>query len=197
MRWTGGVFAAMVLVVGTTGTAPAGQPGCMNCNRTAANSPWAAEACAAPAGFTCTPGSCEERRPCCDNAWDGYCEHHARVQAFWACVGTSHKANYQMPCQPYTMPSATTSPTPRLAPTTPPVTPQSTTTKKAPPPSVKKSPSTDAPLPPALQAPLPPTLQAPLPAEPPVPAPPKPKPNKSAASKPQKVQNNPFVLGQW
>lgn len=204
MRWTGGVFAAMVLVVGTTGAAPAGQPGCMNCNRTAANSPWAAEACAAPAGFTCTPGCCEERRPCCDNAWDGYCEHHARVQAFWACVGTSHRSNYQMPCQPYATASGTTSPTPRLAPTAPTTTPQSitstrpsTTTKKSPSPSAKQLPSTEAPMPPALQAPLPPTLQSPLPAKPPMPVPPKPVPAKSASSKPQKVQNSPFVLGQW
>jgi len=45
-----------------------------------------------PGGFTWVPGCCEDRRPCCDNAWAGYCEHRAKVDAFWSRVGTG--SNY-------------------------------------------------------------------------------------------------------
>jgi hypothetical protein len=181
MQWTGGVFAAMVVVVGCVGSAGAGQPGCTNCNRTAKAGPWTAEACAAPAGFGCLPGCCEERRHCCDNAWAGYCEHHARVEAFWAGVGVFDKPNRQhicrYPCEPAAATPMTTQ-TPHLAPTT-----------KAQPSTTKKLPPTEAPMPPALQAPLPP--------EPALPAPAKPKPAKSASAKLQKADGGPFILGQW
>lgn len=34
------------------------------------------------------PGCCECQPTACDNAWDGYCEHKAKVQAFFTQVGT-------------------------------------------------------------------------------------------------------------
>lgn len=45
-----------------------------------------APACAAP--FYGTPGCCECPPGPCDNAWDGYCEHKGRCQAFWHKIGT-------------------------------------------------------------------------------------------------------------
>jgi hypothetical protein len=50
------------------------------------------------------PGCCENTHPCCNNAWAGYCEHRAKVQAFWAKVGTPRPCtgifSPIMPCAP-------------------------------------------------------------------------------------------------
>ena len=35
-----------------------------------------------------TPGCCEPRHACCNNAWDGYCQEKAYWQNFWCKVGT-------------------------------------------------------------------------------------------------------------
>ena len=90
MRWT--ISASVTLLVGLASSASAGQPACANCN-SGPTAAWVArgfgaEACASPCGYSLQPGCCEDTRHCCDNAWDGYCEHRARVDAFWARVGT-------------------------------------------------------------------------------------------------------------
>ena len=43
--------------------------------------------CGTPAGYCLAPGCCEYSRHCCDNAWAGYCQHRAKVDAFWSRVG--------------------------------------------------------------------------------------------------------------
>jgi hypothetical protein len=96
MRATGWILAT-ALIAGLVATANGGQSGCAGC--IGAGGPWpvnvaalSGEACCSPngyAGHSALPGCCcTNHRPCCDNAWDGYCEHHARVQAFWTRVGT-------------------------------------------------------------------------------------------------------------
>ena len=70
----------------------ASNPGCAGCNgKTSCGqaSPWAMDGapCCSPPGYTLVPGCCECSRHCCDNAWAGYCEHRAQVDAFWARVG--------------------------------------------------------------------------------------------------------------
>ena len=102
MRWTGWVVAAAV--IGLTGPATGYQPGCASCNGGASAGSWTqqgldAEACAGPAGYCLVPGCCEETRHCCDNAWAGYCDHRARVDAFWARVGTPHACPHTRPCR--------------------------------------------------------------------------------------------------
>jgi hypothetical protein len=102
MRSTGRIL--VIVVLGLAGSAVAGEPGCASCNKGTVG-PWDAEACAAPCGFTLAPGCCEERRHCCDNAWDGYCEHRAKVDACWARLGTSAAYARCRPCrQTTTMP---------------------------------------------------------------------------------------------
>lgn len=99
MRWTGCLLATVVM-----GLAPpvfGGQPGCASCNGGAANV-WVTrglggEACFSPCGYELVPGCCEDVRHCCDNAWAGYCDHRARVDAFWAKVGMP-KAYGHGPC---------------------------------------------------------------------------------------------------
>ncbi|MEN6458873.1 MAG: hypothetical protein ABFC63_08075 [Thermoguttaceae bacterium] len=91
MRWTPWTVAAAI-VVGLAATAAQGQPDCVGCNgRTAGglHGQWAlgCEACCAPPGYFLAPGCCEPYRRCCDNSWAGYCEHRARVEAFWARAG--------------------------------------------------------------------------------------------------------------
>ncbi len=90
MRWSGWILAAAV--VGYAGVA-SGQPGCVGCGgRSAAWLALSGEAGCSPPGYSLSAWvgprcCCANQQPCCDNAWDGYCEHHARVQAFWAQVG--------------------------------------------------------------------------------------------------------------
>ena len=45
------------------------------------------DACCSPCGYCLAPGCCEYQRHCCDNSWAGYCQHRARVEAFWARAG--------------------------------------------------------------------------------------------------------------
>ena len=90
MRWSGWILAAMV--VGYAGVA-SGQPGCVGCGgRSAAWLALSGEPGCSPPGLSLSAWAgpsccCANQRPCCNNAWDGYCEHHARVQAFWTQVG--------------------------------------------------------------------------------------------------------------
>lgn len=90
MRWTGCLLATAL--IGLAYPALGGQPGCAGCNGGAADV-WVmrglgAEACASPCGHALVPGCGEDTRHCCDNAWAGYCDHRARVDAFWAKVGS-------------------------------------------------------------------------------------------------------------
>jgi hypothetical protein len=90
MRWTGWILTA--IVVGYVGVA-SGQPTCTECGgRSLAWQALSGEACCSPPGLALSAWRgpnccCTNQRPCCDNAWDGYCEHHARVQAFLTQVG--------------------------------------------------------------------------------------------------------------
>jgi hypothetical protein len=97
MRWTGWIF--VVAVLGLAGSAAGFQPGCASCNQGRTTGPWDAEACAAPAGFALVPGCFEEHRHCCDNAWDGYCEHRAKVDACWYRLGTPAAYARCRPCR--------------------------------------------------------------------------------------------------
>jgi hypothetical protein len=76
----------LMALVGLAASAAEGQAGCTNCKGKLPPG-LDAEACAAPGGFCLEPGCCEESRRCCDNAWAGYCDHRARVDAFWSRVG--------------------------------------------------------------------------------------------------------------
>ena len=89
MQWKCWVWA--VAVIGIAGPALAYQPGC-GCNgQMAAGRPGyqglGAEACCGPTGYSLTPGCCEDQRPCCNNAWAGYCAHRAKVEACWGRIG--------------------------------------------------------------------------------------------------------------
>lgn len=128
MRATDWVIVAVV--IGLAGPA-AGQPtGCAVCNRGQAKGPnasWAfdAEACATPPGYSLAPGCCEQSRHCCDNAWAGYCEHRAKVEACWARVGTPKPHGRPTICRPAPMapycenPAAAVAPTPANPPAAP------------------------------------------------------------------------------
>ncbi len=102
MRTTRWVIVAAVLGLASPA---AGHPsGCAQCNRGQAAGPtasWAldAEACATPPGYTLVPGCCEYSRHCCDNAWAGYCEHRAKMDAFWARVGTQKSHSRPTACR--------------------------------------------------------------------------------------------------
>ena len=97
MRWTGWIF--VVAVIGLAGSAAGYQPGCVGCSHGTTAGPWSAEACASPAGYALAPGCCEPHRRCCDNAWAGYCDHRARVEAFWSRVGTPAAYARSRPCR--------------------------------------------------------------------------------------------------
>jgi hypothetical protein len=91
MRWTGWIL--VVIVVGSVGVAGGGQPCCPECGEYAAVwGPLSGEAGCSPPGLALSAWRgpsccCANQQPCCDNAWDGYCQHHARAQAFWTQVG--------------------------------------------------------------------------------------------------------------
>jgi hypothetical protein len=90
MRWTPWILAAAI-VAGCVGRAAGGQPVCIGCGGMAVGlrSQWSlgCDPCCAPPGYCLAPGCCEFQRRCCDNAWAGYCQHRARVEAFWAGAG--------------------------------------------------------------------------------------------------------------
>ena len=80
-------------MVATSLESAIGHEGCLGCNKSADGGAWCGSACSSPNGYTLSPGCCANTRPCCDNAWAGYCDHRAKVQAFWAKVGTPRPAN--------------------------------------------------------------------------------------------------------
>lgn len=106
MQWTGWICG--VVVIGLAGSAAGYQPGCMGCNRGTTTGPLYAEACASPPGYALMPGCCEEHRRCCDNAWAGYCDHRARVEAYWYRVGTPAAHARSRPCRKAPMTPCTT-----------------------------------------------------------------------------------------
>lgn len=95
MRWMHWVSAALFLsTVVWSQSVWAINPGC-GCRTLSGDGPinYAAlsgGACCSPTGFAMAPGCCEYYKPCCDNAWAGYCEHRQKVDAFWSRVGTPH-----------------------------------------------------------------------------------------------------------
>lgn len=112
-----------------------GQSGCPGCGGgSAAGQPdlmsLSGEACCSPPGYAgglTGPGCCcGPSRPCCGNAWAGYCCHHAKVQAFLSRVGVPKVRAYPgapketmpvapCPCVEHSIPTA--QPTPTVAPT--------------------------------------------------------------------------------
>jgi hypothetical protein len=102
MRWTGWILA--VAVMGLSGPAAGSQPGCAGCNGGMAGGVRAqrgldAEPCASPCGYSLAPGCCEDTRHCCDNAWAGYCDHRAKVDAYWTRVGVPGACACRKPCR--------------------------------------------------------------------------------------------------
>jgi hypothetical protein len=106
MRWTQWIWTA-ALVAACVGQAN-GQFGCRGCGGGQSNSQYlSGDACYSPPGYAggiassgCS-GYCGPSRSCCDNAWAGYCCHHAKVQAFLTRIGTPKVRCY--PCGPQTM----------------------------------------------------------------------------------------------
>jgi len=87
MRCTCCLF--VLLAAGMLSSPAAGsQPGCSMCAGGTGSHSYYEQACGAPGGFSFTPGCCRCKPTCCDNAWDGYCEHKARWQGFWYMMGT-------------------------------------------------------------------------------------------------------------
>jgi hypothetical protein len=83
MRWAEWIFVAAT--IGSVSLTNGVQAGCAGCKGSLA--PWDAEACASPPGYAMTPGCGEMHRPCCDNAWAGYCDQRAKMEVFWSSVG--------------------------------------------------------------------------------------------------------------
>ena len=95
MRWTGWVLAAVV--IGLAGWAFGGQPGCVNCNGGLTGGP-DAQPCASPGGRL-VPGCGEDNPHASENVWAGYCDHRARVDAWWARLGTPAACARSRPCR--------------------------------------------------------------------------------------------------
>jgi hypothetical protein len=101
MRSTEWILAAVV--VGCTSVAAVGQPCGYQCGGCWAGwGPLSGEPCCSPPAYSVSAwrGPCccwANPQPCCNNAWDGYCTHHARAQAFWAQVGVP-KTRCCYPC---------------------------------------------------------------------------------------------------
>lgn len=86
MRRTRTILAAAIVAV-SVGSAWGQQTPCAGCSKSMIQvQPSQAELTCPPC---CTMGNdcCETPRHCCDNAWAGYCEHRAKVDAFWSGVG--------------------------------------------------------------------------------------------------------------
>ncbi len=98
MRWSG-LLACCVAMFALAGFTATSQAACLGCGQGTVVSPWESEACASPAGYTLAPGCCPEHRRCCDNAWAGYCEHRAKVEACWARAGTN-TVKHHVPLRP-------------------------------------------------------------------------------------------------
>jgi hypothetical protein len=131
MRWTQWIWTAAI-VAACVGQAN-GQFGCRGCGGGQSNPMYlSGEACYSPPGYAggiatsgCS-GYCGPSRTCCDNAWAGYCCHHAKVQAFLTRVGVPKVRCY--PCAPQAVAPATgyfgdTAPTTQPAPTAAPIRP--------------------------------------------------------------------------
>jgi hypothetical protein len=89
MRW---MFLALttILMGGFVDRAMAGGP-CQSCNAAAKTPHYGvlcADVCCSTPAYCLVPGCCEDPKHCCDNAWAGYCDHRAKVDAFWSRVGT-------------------------------------------------------------------------------------------------------------
>jgi hypothetical protein len=225
MRSTGWILAAIIL--GCAGWANGDQFGCAGCGGQPAG--WQAyqaalsgEACASPPGFSLgaggTPCCWTNQSPCCDNAWDGYCEHRARVQAYWYQVGTPRPGCYpvlrSMPrvvqtrvyygCPPATV-QRLPAPTPVTAspnvPSTPSLSPVPDSPKLQPTPSTTPAlPSVQpTPEPPVSPTPKSPNVQ-PTPTPPASPAPKSPNvqptPTPSVSSAPESLSEAPMPPGE-
>ena len=138
MRRTRAVLAVMILLAAASAS-QAYQPGCVGCNRSGRPDlvfgDLSGPACASPPGYAWVPGCCEPRRPCCDNAWAGYCERRARIEAHHAAKshcrhgaglrvrGVAAYENCEEPATRQPMPTpalAPKAPQPGIAPSLPP-----------------------------------------------------------------------------
>ena len=50
------------------------------------------------------PSCCEDTSPCCDNAWEGYCEEKARCRAHWYRAGPRASCRDGAACVPCSVP---------------------------------------------------------------------------------------------
>lgn len=90
MRGTGWILAAAI-VAGCVGMSFGGEP-CVGCGGGGGQgfgqpgiAALSGDACFSPNGFAGYAPICAEGcpdRPCCQNAWDGYCERKARIKAW-------------------------------------------------------------------------------------------------------------------
>lgn len=125
MRWMNWVSAAVLLSSLTTASL-AGQPDCGCRGATMMNQPGYAalcgEACCSPPGYALVPGCCEDWKPCCANAWAGYCAHRSKVDACWSRVGMPRSERHAMAggeCVDSAASEAPLRPTPASPPRTP------------------------------------------------------------------------------
>ena len=145
MRERSWIFVAVL--IGLASPAAGHQSGGAECNGALPAGPmvsWAldAEACCTPPGYCLSPGCCEHSRRCCDNAWAGYCEHRAKVEAFWARVGVPKphgrpaacRQAPMAPCAPCSTPAVQPTPAvlpPSTSPLPPPAPPEKATRKES------------------------------------------------------------------
>jgi hypothetical protein len=131
MRRTGWILAT-AMIAGCVGQAGGGQPGYVGSGEgsTLGQPNYASlsgEACCSPNGYAGSSpihsSCCCNSNPCCNNAWDGYCEHKARVQAWVSRIGAKPQwcpcvprraSSIVPPCVEYSAPTA--QPTPAVAP---------------------------------------------------------------------------------
>ncbi len=126
MRWMDWVSAA-VFFSSLSAAALAGPPDCGCRSAAIMNRPGYAalcgEACSCPSGYALVPGCCEDCKPCCDNAWAGYCQHRTKVDACWSRVGVPHSKRHATPHEEWTDAAVSDSPL-RPIPASPPQTPE-------------------------------------------------------------------------
>lgn len=82
-----GIIASGLIVACMAVAANAADCGCGGMSKQSYNA-LSGPPCYSPPGCYLAPGCCECPPSPCDNAWAGYCQHKARVQAYFAKVGT-------------------------------------------------------------------------------------------------------------
>jgi hypothetical protein len=92
-----GTIAGGLMLVSMAISVQAADCGCGGMSKKSYNS-LSGPACFSPPGCYLAPGCCECPPSACDNAWDGYCQHKAKWQAFFTKVGTPPPSYYYGHC---------------------------------------------------------------------------------------------------